>query len=75
LLLEAGTYQLTSIGIPEGGLFNAWNPWSVTTCETMGGCARTYKTTVKGWLNGYEVKSPFISSVRINGINIEHFES
>jgi len=75
VFLEAGSYQIVPIGITEGGLYNAWNPWNVTTCDKIGGCERTYYTTVKGWFNGYEVKSPYLDSVIINGAIIDPIEA
>lgn len=73
--LAAGTYQIETIGTYEGGDFNAWNPWYTsipTTCTEAGGCPRTYPTTIDtksttGWLNTYQVTSPYITEVSVNG--------
>jgi hypothetical protein len=73
--LAAGTYQIETIGTSEGGQFNAWNPWYTsipTTCTEAGGCPRTYPTTIgtkstTGWLNTYQVTSPYITEVSVNG--------
>ena len=42
---EAGTYDVTPIGIADGGAYNAWNPWGVVSLPT------------KGWMNIYSLSS------------------
>jgi hypothetical protein len=66
--LEAGTYQISTIGISGGGLFDAWLPWSTATCTDANGCPRIYPTLPDrmGWLNTYQVSSPYISEVSVD---------
>jgi hypothetical protein len=49
ILFDAGTYQITPIGIADGGKFDAWNAWgwgATTDCNALGVCSR-------GYLNSY----------------------
>jgi len=41
---EAGTYEVTVIGVEDGGVYNAWNAWG-----NIGGN--------HGWLNSYRISS------------------
>ena len=41
VFLEKGIYSVEPIGIVDGGTFNAWNPWSKTTCQDPAGCQVT----------------------------------
>ncbi len=67
VFLEAGTYQVEPIGTADGGAFNAWNPWSRTSCTNPDGCQRTSPTTVTGWMNNHLVMSSDIVAVTIEG--------
>ena len=67
LLLAAGTYTVTPIGIAGGGLYDAWNPWGDATCGNPSGCTQTLPTTVTGWKNSYDVLSEALSAVSVNG--------
>ena len=67
VFLEAGTYQVEPIGTADGGAFNAWNPWSRTSCTNPDGCQRTSPTTVTGWMNYHLVMSSDIVAVTIEG--------
>ncbi|MHB8138572.1 MAG: PEP-CTERM sorting domain-containing protein [Smithellaceae bacterium] len=42
---EAGTYDVTPIGIADGGAFNGWNAWGVVSLPDY------------GWINGYALSS------------------
>ena len=42
---EAGTYDITPIGIADGGAYNAWNPWGIVNLPTQ------------GWMNTYRLSS------------------
>lgn len=39
---EAGTYDITPIGIADGGAYNAWNPWGFVNMSQN-----------RGWMNAY----------------------
>ncbi len=65
VFLEAGSYLVEPIGTADGGAFNAWNPWSRTSCGNSDGCIRTSPTTVTGWMNVYQVMSSNITAVTI----------
>lgn len=68
LNLDAGTYNIDPIGTADGGLYNAWNAWGITTCTDPAGCPRTSPTTVVGWLNVYSFGSADLTNVFINGV-------
>jgi K319L-like, PKD domain len=65
--LDAGTYQIEVIGTANGGLFNSWSAWSFTTCTDPLGCINTRPTTNTGWLSAFQVTSPNITSVAVEG--------
>lgn len=68
LSLDAGTYQVALIGTIDGGSFDAWSAWAVSTCTDPLGCINTRPTSVTGFLTGYTVLSPNLSSVMVDGI-------
>ena len=43
LNFEAGTYEVTPIGVSDGGLYNAWNPWGYVSLPS------------NGWINTYSM--------------------
>jgi len=52
--LDAGTYEVTPIGVADGGSFNAWNAWNggqVIGCDSNG------ENCGAGWLNWYYFSS------------------
>ena len=54
LFLDAGTYDVTQIGIADGGAYNAWNAWNggqVNGCDVNGENCRN------GWLNWFYFSS------------------
>lgn len=65
--LDAGTYVVTPIGTGQGGVYDAWTPWASTTCGQPAGCSQTIPTTVSGWKSSYDVISPGIVSVSVEG--------
>jgi hypothetical protein len=67
IVLAAGTYVVTPVGIADGGAYDGWNPWGSTTCAAPGGCLLTVPTTVMGWKNAYDVISDDIVSVSVGG--------
>ena len=67
VFLAAGTYTVTPIGTGGGGLYDAWNPWGLTTCIDSNGCPQTMPTTVLGWKNSYDVLSDDITAVSVSG--------
>ena len=71
IFLDAGTYTVTPTGTTDSGAYNAWNPWSRTSCTDPVGCLLTSPTTVTGWMNRYEVISSDISAVGVDGIALE----
>lgn len=68
ILLSAGTYKITPIGIAEGGTFNAWNAWgAVTGCNIVGVCSQ-------GYLNSYsfyQVNAGWGTLVNVGGLVID----
>ena len=68
--LDAGTYNIETIGINEGGLYNAYSVWASTSCTNPDGCQQTFPTTVRGWFTRYGVFSPNISSVKVEGVEL-----
>lgn len=65
IFLEAGTYEVTPIGIEQGGAWDGWNAWGDTTCMEPTGCLAS--PTTWGWLNAYVVISPELVAVTIEG--------
>ncbi|HHJ13578.1 MAG TPA: hypothetical protein ENJ79_04265 [Gammaproteobacteria bacterium] len=62
LLLDAGAYDVTPIGITDGGVYDAWNAWNggqVTGCNSSGENCST------GWLNWYYFASSEFGEVSI----------
>ncbi len=70
LNLEAGTYRVEVIGIADGGIADAWSPWASTTCGDPAGCANTSPTTQTGWITKYDVQSPDIVAVAVDGVSL-----
>lgn len=69
ILLSAGTYQITPIGIANGGTYNAWNAWGsgATGCDTAGVCSR-------GYLNSYsfyQVNAGWGTLVNMGGLVVD----
>lgn len=62
---------MTPIGRADGGAYDAWTPWSVTSCTQAGGCTQTSPTSVTGWQNTYNVLSASIVSGSIAGEPLE----
>ncbi|VAV86355.1 hypothetical protein MNBD_BACTEROID02-1626 [hydrothermal vent metagenome] len=66
LLLDAGTYDVTPIGITDGGAYDSWNAWNggqVTGCNSSGENCST------GWLNLYYFASSEFGEVSIWDVN------
>ncbi|NOZ69600.1 MAG: PEP-CTERM sorting domain-containing protein [Deferribacteres bacterium] len=58
LFLTKGTYEVTPIGIADGGIYNAWNAWGYTYgCDSSGANCRT------GWINAYSLSSSEFAAV------------
>ena len=57
--LAAGLYNIETVGINEGGIYDAWNPWGreSSTCFNVEGCS---SVDSRGWMNTYEIQSPNI---------------
>jgi len=53
LTLGAGAYDVTPIGIADGGAYNAWNAWGFTA-----GCNQLGANCAVGWLHWYYISSP-----------------
>lgn len=70
LFLNAGTYEIQVIGTEEGGLYDGWSAWDDTNCGDPSGCENTIPTTNTGILNSYQVFSPEISYVNVDGSTI-----
>ena len=69
ILLDAGRYILEPIGVNEGGAYNAWNAWlGEVKCNDPNGCKRTCPTTFFGWMHRYDVVSPNLTFVSVNGV-------
>jgi len=52
IFFNAGTYDVTPIGVDNGGAFNAWNAWSY-----VAGCDSNGENCSYGWLNRYYIYS------------------
>ncbi|MDY7013368.1 MAG: PEP-CTERM sorting domain-containing protein [Cyanobacteriota bacterium] len=61
LNLESGKYAIELLGIADGGLYDAWTAWRVTSCPDI--CDLTSPTTFTGWLNQFWFASSDITSV------------
>ena len=70
IFLEAGTYNVEPIGIAGGGLYDSWIAWASAGCNNLNGCLRTSPTTVTGWLNDYEIISPYLTEVSVKDIDL-----
>jgi hypothetical protein len=70
LSLEAGTYTIETIGVADGGLFNAWSAWASSNCGNPDGCQRTVPTSSTGFLTSYQVNSPSILSASVDGVDL-----
>jgi hypothetical protein len=67
VLLEAGSYSVTPVGIAGGGAFDAFQPWgNDTTCATPSGCAQTLPTSATGWKISYDVMSDALTAVSVS---------
>ena len=75
LFLNAGSYNVRVVGVAEGGIADAWTPWANTTCNNPDGCTVTRPTTNTGWVTKYNVLSPDITKVTVNGINVPAVDS
>lgn len=67
VFLTAGTYNVTPIGIAQGGAYNSYIIWDTASCADPNGCTPTSPTTVTGWLNRYIVTSPNLVSATVGG--------
>lgn len=57
---EAGIYEVTVIGIVDGGEYNAWNAWGGNTSGN------------RGWLNAYRISSDQFDDIAMgDGIRYE----
>ncbi len=58
----SGVYEVTPIGIADGGAFNAWNPRGglVTGCDTNG------ENCTWGWLHMYRIRSNQFADISVN---------
>ena len=67
--LKAGTYDVTPIGVANGGAYDGWTAWGWfdIPCTDPNGCRRTSPTSVTGWLNSYQVYSNNFGSATVNG--------
>lgn len=70
IFLEAGTYNVELIGIAGGGLYDSWIAWTSASCNNPNGCPATVPTTVTGWINNYEIISPYLTDISVNGIDL-----
>ncbi len=73
--LNAGTYEITAIGVADGGIYDAWSNWSSTTCTQPMGCPLTTPTTFTGWRSAYDVISPDIVSVSVEDVLLTPMEA
>lgn len=67
IFLDAGTYSVTNIGVADGGAFDGWSNWNSTTCGVTSGCPITVPTSLTGFRSAYNVVSPDITDVRVDG--------
>lgn len=50
---EAGTYDITPIGIADGGAYNAWNPWGYVDMSKNIGWRNMYRFSIDNF--GYKL--------------------
>ena len=65
LSLGPGTYSVNLIGTANGGLYNAWNPWGVTTCQTP-------SSTCEGWVDDFEITYGGLSTLYYNSLRYDN---
>ena len=73
--LQAGTYTVEPIGVSDGGLYNSWNAWGSTSCTSASGCNQGIPTQNTGWLTRYDVISPNLSEVSVDGVTLPPISS
>lgn len=54
MLLDAGTYSVSVIGINDGGAYNSWNAWNG---GQVNGCDINGENCSVGWINNYYISS------------------
>lgn len=57
VFFDAGTYDVTPVGIADGGAYNSWNAW-YAWFPTAVGCDGDGANCTYGWLNYYHIYSP-----------------
>ena len=62
LSLAAGTYDVTPIGISDGGAYNSWNAWN---WGQVYGCDGNGANCSVGWINIYYINSPDFPEMRL----------
>jgi hypothetical protein len=50
--LSAGVYSVDYIGINDGGMYDAWNPWGEGVTDF---CNGNGEGCIKGWINSYRI--------------------
>jgi hypothetical protein len=67
LMLGAGTYDVTVVGLGYGGDYDAWNAWGKES-----GCDDAGKNCSKGWINNYKITALSLgTSLFTDGIRYE----
>ena len=62
----AGTYDVTPIGVADGGDYNAWNAWG----NNVIGCNANGENCLRGWIYDYRIESDQFSIQVMNaGLN------
>ena len=59
--LQAGDYVASPIDPVSGGIYSAWNGWSYTDCQDLGGCP----WNVPGFSLAYGIRSTAISNIYV----------
>lgn len=67
VVLAPGTYEVTPVGVEQGGAWDAWTAWFAHNCTEPAGCRATWPTTSRGWRNGYDVVSRHLVSAAVEG--------
>ncbi len=67
---NAGTYNVTPVGVADGGLWDAWSPWASTNVSDPNGTPLTIPSTAVGFVNSYTLSNTNITSVSVSGTSL-----
>jgi hypothetical protein len=70
IFLDAGTYTVSNVGTADSGAYDGWSNWSSTTCGDASGCPITVPTSATGFRSAYNIISPDITAVQVDGLDL-----